>query len=261
MPPQNSISQKPTLQESSEVTINLFPVIVAVLLIIAGVAGFLFYQSGRPSKIQEPATTTLLTFTVNGKKEVIVPQGTPVVLAWDVQGPDPNDPTPCEATADAITSLLDGELRHLSTDFYTWIGAQPSSGSAEVLAYSDPNYQKELIFMLTCQTTGGEKKFSVSVKNIIVDSGDMKAALLANGADVATISVAGLGSLDLSWTVSGASDPTVCNISDIGNVIIAKNLPTSGSYSIQSPKVGQQYYVNCTDAKGKYAFGGVELVE
>ncbi|MCH7883587.1 hypothetical protein IIA95_04235, partial [Patescibacteria group bacterium] len=166
----------------------------------------------------------------------------------------------CEAAVDEVA--IDGTMTALTDYYYSWIGPQPASGSQEVLAYSTGQAR---IFKLTCSITAGIKTSSVSVKVIEGESEEqMIITMLVNGvagASVATTSIAGLRELNLSWSAVGDASPTVCTLSDIGNVIIAKNLLSSGSYSIQNPQIGQSYYINCTDGDGEYAFDGVELVE
>jgi len=208
-----------------------------------------------------------IDLTVNNKKDITVPQGSPVILTWNVQNTDPNNPLPCTAAVDAVTE--DGKPSALTDYYYSWIGPHSASGSAEVLAYATtPSYRLERIFKLTCETSTGKQTSSVSVKTTVTDPDSLKEIMIItmrangkSGSSVAKTSVSGFGELSLSWTAVGDADPTVCTLSDIGNVIIAKNLSSSGSYSIQSPQTGQRYYINCTDADGEYAFDGVELIK
>lgn len=220
------------------------------------------------NKIFAAAERIDIGFTVNGSAEdITVLQGSPMLLAWDVKDVDPFNIMPCEAAVDERN--FDGNLIALSDYYYSWIGPQPVSGSAEVLAYSILNNDRpEIIFKLVCDTIGGKRTGSVSVKVVKTDPASLEEqmiiTMLANGVggkSVAKISVADLQGLNLSWTAKGDAYPAVCTLSDIGNVIIAKNLSPRGSYSINNPQVGQHYYINCIDADGEYAFDGVELVE
>ncbi|MCH7883581.1 peptidoglycan-binding protein [Patescibacteria group bacterium] len=207
-----------------------------------------------------PAPEIKIDFTDGKTKEITVAQGSPVTLVWNIRGINLADPTPCEAAVDEVA--IDGTMTALTDYYYSWIGPQPASGSQEVLAYSTGQAR---IFKLTCSTTTGIKTSSVSVKVIEGESEDkMIITMLANGisgASVAKTSVTGLEKVDLSWTTVGDAYPTVCTLSDIGNKIIAKNLLSLGSYSIQNPQIGQRYYINCIDGDGEYAFDGVELIE
>jgi len=206
-----------------------------------------------------------IDFTVNGEKDITVPQGSPVTLRWSTQNTDPNNLMPCTAAVNAVTE--EGKPLALTDYYYSWIGPKSASGFAEVLAYATtPRYRLERIFKLTCETSVGKQTSAVSVKTTESDnvSEKMIITMLANGvsgSSVAKTPISGIGELRLSWTVVGDANPTVCTLSDIGNVIIAKNLSSSDSYTVRDPQAGQRYYINCTDAEGEYAFDGVELVK
>lgn len=213
------------------------------------------------------ATDTEVTFLFNEEvHEVLTKQGSPMTLIWNVKNTNLTDLTPCVAAVDGVDNS--GALFALTDYYYSWIGPQAAVGSAEVLAYAVSGDPLERIFKLMCTTTEGQKTSVVSVKVFATDPDEPKdrmiITMLANkiaGASVAKTSIANIQKLNLSWSAVGDASPAVCTLSDIGNVIIAKNLLSSDSYTIANPQIGQRYYINCTDADGEYAFDGVELVE
>lgn len=209
-----------------------------------------------------------ITFAMDGTtKKIVTAQGSPITLTWDVSNINSADPTPCEATVDRVDS--EGNIVALTDYYYSWIGSQPAAGSAEILAYAEPGgLRLERIFHFTCETSSGTKTSSVLVEAIDNEPSDLSermiATLFANGvsgASTVKFSITNIEKLELSWSAVGDALPTVCTLSDFGNVIIAKNLASSDSYTVENPKVGERYYINCTDGEGEYAFDGVELIE
>ena len=214
-------------------------------------------------------TDIQITFAMDGTtKEIVAAQGSPLTLVWDVANTSSFYLTPCTASVDAVNN--EGNIVALTDYYYSWIGSQPAKGSAEVLAYADsgPADQLKRIFKFTCNTLDGIKTSSVSVKVTDTEPNTanekMVITLLANGVSgksTAKFSIAGINELKLSWSAVGDANPTMCTLSDFGNVVIAKNLTSSDSYTVKNPKAGERYYINCTDGDGEYAFDGVELTE
>ncbi len=201
-----------------------------------------------------------MDFTINGEKEVTVPVGSPITLAWNVQNANLNELTPCEAKAYIFP---DGKKMLLSPSWYEWIRKQPVYGKVDVLAYFSGS---KIIFDLSCSDENGFWGSGIAAANTInKGQGDISIEFKIKIGDeekiVDTVSLSDIGSeLAFSWVVSGGIEPIVCHVSE-NNDILLKNLPSSGNYSVSNPAAGENYYVNCLDAEEYYNWEGVNIVK
>jgi len=192
--------------------------------------------------------TPIITFTVDGKKEITIPQGSPVTLAWDVKDAD-----------DTLSCI--GTIEQGDGNWSTWRTEQPTSGSLNILAYNFPLEEDgKVIYGLSCSRENGRAGLSTVVIYVVAKSpNDMVVNLFANGEEIDDIFSPQISSLDLSWQVAGGAPPITCSISDNRDEVLAQDLSTTESFTISPLPRRQDYYVSCVDGYGFYVWDRVTV--
>ena len=250
MPSQNSTPQKPTLKESAEITINLFPILLVGLVVFAGVAGFSYKEVFLWKKKG-------IILTINNSQDLVaLPAGSVLDISWSAKNTSKSADDPCEISVSSNTP--EGTIEELNQSQYAWIGSQPSSGSVSTLALYD-----SMTIMLTCKNRYGFKGTKKSfVQTLFKPVGGATVLMDVNGQDTNNISAAGTGEeLRFTWTVNNMELPISCSVSDFYNIVLKQNLSHEGTFTVKQPKSGDSYYVNCIDANGVYAWDEINITD